>query len=64
MLVLSRKAGQKIVIGKGIEITVCQIRRGQIRLGITAPREVPVHRKEIADGMELLEQVNLVRSGT
>jgi carbon storage regulator len=47
MLVLSRKVGQTIVIGDGIEITVIELRGDQVRLGIHAPREVPVNRKEI-----------------
>jgi len=47
MLVLSRKVGQTIVIGDGIEITVVEIRGDQVRLGIDAPRNVPVNRKEI-----------------
>jgi carbon storage regulator len=51
MLVLARKTGQSIILGDGIEVTVIEVRGEQVRLGITAPRSVPVHRKE------LLEQV-------
>lgn len=51
MLILSRKIGQRIVIAGDIEITVVDVRGEQVRLGITAPRSVAVHRKE------LLEQV-------
>ena len=47
MLVLSRKLGEKIVIGENICITVIDIDRGKIRLGIEAPREVPIFRKEL-----------------
>lgn len=47
MLVLSRKLGEKIVIGDNICITVVDIDRGKIRLGIEAPREVPVFRSEL-----------------
>src|SRR5579872_5307283 len=47
MLVLSRKVGQTIVIGDGIEITVVDMRGDQVRIGIDAPRNVPVNRKEI-----------------
>lgn len=48
MLVLSRKLGEKIVIGDNIVITVVKIDRNQIRLGIEAPSEVPVYREEIS----------------
>ena len=48
MLVLSRKLGEKIVIGDNIVITVVKIDRNQIRIGIEAPHDVPVYREEIA----------------
>jgi carbon storage regulator len=48
MLVLSRKLGEKIVIGNNIVVTVVKIDRNQIRIGIEAPPEVPVYREEIA----------------
>jgi carbon storage regulator len=48
MLVLSRKLGEKIVIGENIRITVVKIDRNQIRIGIESPGEVPVYREEIA----------------
>ena len=47
MLVLSRKLGEKICIGENICITVVDIDRGKIRLGIEAPRDVPVFRQEL-----------------
>ncbi len=47
MLALSRKLGETIVINDNIEITVLDIQRDQIKLGITAPKSVPIHRKEI-----------------
>lgn len=47
MLVLSRKLGERICIGDNIVITVVDIDRGKIRLGIEAPREVPIYREEI-----------------
>ena len=47
MLVLSRKLGEKIFIGDNICITVVDIDRGKIRLGIEAPRDVPIHRQEL-----------------
>lgn len=47
MLVLSRKLGEKIYIGDHICITVVDIDRGKIRLGIEAPRDVPIYRQEL-----------------
>jgi carbon storage regulator len=47
MLVLSRKLGEKIFIGDNICITIVDIDRGKIRLGIDAPRTVPVFRQEL-----------------
>ncbi|HMC65127.1 MAG TPA: carbon storage regulator [Gemmataceae bacterium] len=47
MLVLSRKLGEKICIGENIFITVVDIDRGKIRLGIEAPRDVPIYRQEL-----------------
>jgi len=47
MLVLSRKLGEKIYISDNICITVVDIDRGKIRLGIEAPREVPIFRQEL-----------------
>jgi len=50
MLVLSRKLGEKIVIGDNIVVTIVKIDRNQIRIGIEAPNEVPVYREEIFPG--------------
>ena len=47
MLVLSRKRNESIVIDGSIVITVVEIRGDKVRLGIEAPREVPIHRQEI-----------------
>jgi carbon storage regulator len=47
MLVLTRRPNETIVIDGRIQITVVEIRGGQIRLGIEAPREIPVWRKEL-----------------
>jgi carbon storage regulator len=47
MLVLTRKANQSIMIGDEIEVSVLAVSRDKIRLGISAPREVPVFRKEV-----------------
>jgi carbon storage regulator len=47
MLVLTREKGQSIVIGGGIEVSILAIRGDKVRLGITAPTEIPVYRKEL-----------------
>ena len=47
MLALTRKKGEALVINNNIEVTVLEIRGDQIKLGIAAPKEVPVYRKEV-----------------
>ncbi len=47
MLVLTRRLNQSIKIGDDIEITVIEVRGDQVRLGVAAPRDVSVHRKEV-----------------
>jgi len=53
MLVLSRKLGEKIMIGDGIVVTIVKIDRNQIRIGIEAPGDVPVYREEILPGRQV-----------
>ncbi|MFO7905361.1 MAG: carbon storage regulator CsrA [Planctomycetota bacterium] len=47
MLVLTRKVGEKICIGGSIHVTVLAVHKGRVRLGVSAPRELPVHREEV-----------------
>ena len=47
MLALTRKKGESLVLNNNIEVTVLEIRGDQIKLGINAPKEVPVYRKEV-----------------
>jgi carbon storage regulator len=47
MLVLTRRKDEKIIIGDSITITVLEIHRDRVRLGIDAPRNIPVHREEV-----------------
>ena len=51
MLVLSRKKDESIVINNDIVITVVEIRGDKVRLGIAAPKEVPVHRQEVYEAI-------------
>ena len=51
MLVLSRKKNESIVINDYITVTVVEIRGDKVRLGIVAPKEVPVHRQEVFDAI-------------
>lgn len=52
MLVLSRQRDETIMIGDEVEITVVDIRGDKVRLGITAPRQVQVHRKEVYEAIK------------
>ena len=55
MLVLSRKTNESIVIGENIVVTVVEVRRDKVRLGIEAPKEVPVHRQEVQERIKSSE---------
>ena len=70
MLALSRKKKEAIVINNNIEVTVLEVKGDQVKIGITAPKEVPVYRKEVyvqiqnankeavnADGMDALKNL-------
>ena len=61
MLVFTRKRNEAIVIGDGIEIRVMRVGRDGVRLGITAPPHVPVHRREIYD---LIGAANVSAAGS
>ena len=60
MLVLARKVGQSIVINDNVEILVIEVRGEQVRLGIEAPRNIPVYRKEL---LEQIREENLSAAG-
>jgi carbon storage regulator len=57
MLVLSRKKNESIVINNDITIVVVEIRGDKVRLGVEAPKEVPVHRREVYDAIKRNEQM-------
>ena len=47
MLALSRKKGEALIINNNIEVTILEIKGDQVKIGISAPKEVPVYRKEV-----------------
>ena len=70
MLALTRKKGESLMINNDIEVTVLEIKGDQVKIGISAPKEVPVYRKEVylqiqeenkevlnADGLEALKNL-------
>ncbi|MBL7106192.1 MAG: carbon storage regulator CsrA [Phycisphaerae bacterium] len=52
MLVLSRRKDESIMIGDDVEITIVDIRGDKVRLGITAPKTIPVHRREVYEAIQ------------
>ncbi len=52
MLVLSRQVDESIMIGDDVEIIIVDVRGDKVRLGITAPKNIPVHRREIYDAIK------------
>jgi carbon storage regulator len=49
VLVLSRKPGERLLIGEAVEITILAIRGDQVSIGVSAPRDVPIHREELLE---------------
>ncbi len=64
MLVLSRKKNESIVINDDITIVVVEIRGDKVRLGVEAPKEVPVHRREVYDAIKRNEQAKAKEEGS
>ena len=54
MLVLSRKTNESIVIGEDIKITIVAVQGDKVRIGVEAPKNIPVHRQEVHD--QIIEQ--------
>ena len=61
MLALSRKKGESIIINNNIELTILEIKGDQIKLGIDAPKSIPIYRKEIYGQ---IQQENQISAGT
>ena len=58
MLVLSRKKNESIVINNDITVVVVEIRGDKVRLGVEAPKDVPVHRREVYDAIKRSEELD------
>ncbi len=56
MLVLSRQKDESIIVGDDVEITIVDVRGDKVRLGITAPKSISVHRKEIYQAIQKEKQ--------
>jgi len=56
MLVLSRQRNESIMVGDDVEIIIVDVRGGKVKIGITAPESVPVHRKEVYDTIQLKKE--------
>lgn len=52
MLVLSRQKDESIMIGDDVEVTIVDVRGDKVRLGITAPKSIPVHRREVYEAIK------------
>jgi carbon storage regulator len=52
LLILTRKTGESLMIGSGVTVTVVAVKGNQVRLGISAPKDVAVHREEIYDRVQ------------
>lgn len=58
MLVLSRKRGEQLLVGRDVVITVLDVRGDRISLGVQAPKEIPVHRAELYAKIQLANALN------
>ena len=62
MLVLSRQRNESIIIGDDVEVTIVDVRGDKVRLGITAPRNIPVHRREVYEAIQREKREKLEKS--
>jgi carbon storage regulator len=63
MLVLSRQRDESIIIGDDVEITIVDVRGDKVRLGITAPKHIAVHRREVYDAIQREKQAREKEGG-
>ena len=64
MLILTRRVGETFMIGDDIVVTICSIRNSQTRIGIEAPKNVTIHRKEVYDRIHKEHEVAADTTGT
>lgn len=62
MLILSRRSGEKLIIGDDVELTVLGIKGNQVRIGVNAPKDVAVHREEVYLRIQNEKQTDLENS--
>jgi carbon storage regulator len=62
MLILTRRMGETVMIGDDVTITVLELKGNQVRIGISAPRNVAVHREEIYERIQRGQQVDLANT--
>ena len=58
MLVLTRRENESVVIGDNVEITILYVSGNKVRLGISAPKDIPIHRKEVYQAIQLQMRKN------
>ena len=59
MLILTRRIGETLTIGDDVQVTVLGVKGNQVRLGVNAPKEVPVHREEIYERIKKEKEASL-----
>lgn len=64
MLILTRRVGETLMVGDHVSVTVLGIRGNQVRIGINAPKDVPVHRQEIYDRIQAGEPDRAAAKGS
>jgi carbon storage regulator len=61
MLILTRRVGETLNIGDDVTVTVLSIKRNQVRIGVAAPKEIPVHREEIYERIKKEKEAGIAR---
>ena len=64
MLILTRRVGESVMIGDDASVVVLGVKGGQVRLGVQAPKNVPVHREEIYKRIAAEKKVSVIRSSS